>query len=133
MLLLLNEYIFTNYPNVRELIKESIKYLSENVCSANSSVVIDILITFGSQFFRVKELNRKNKIVEFLIPIITEGTIKTMANLLRILDLICQRHYLDYYIFIKSMKKFLDKDSQKTISSMYMNYIQNYEIESSNM
>ena len=131
--LLLNEYIFTNYPNVRELIKESIQYLSENVSSANSSVDIDILITFGSQFFRVKELSKKNKIYGFLIPIITEGTIKIMTNLLRILDLICQRHYLDYYIFIKSMKKFLDKDSQKIISSMYMNYIQNYEIESSNM
>ena len=84
MPLLLNEYIFTNYPNVRELIKESIKYLYENVYSANSSVIIDILIIFGSQFFRVKELTRKNKIYEFLIPIITEGTIKIMTNLLRI-------------------------------------------------
>ena len=131
--LLLNEYVFSNYSNVRELIKESIQYLSENVSSANSIVDIDILITFCYEFFRVKELSKKNKIYEFLIPIVTEATIKIMNNLLRILDLICKKNYLEYYIFIKSMKKFLDKSAQKKISSIYMNYIQNYEIASSNM
>ena len=131
--LLLNEYVFSNYSNVRELIKESIQYLSENVSSANSTVDIDIVITFCYEFFRVKELSRKNKIYEFLIPIVTEATIKIMNNLLRILDLICIKNYLEYYIFIKSMKKFLDKDAQKKISFIYMNYILNYEIKSSNM
>ena len=133
MPLLLNEYVFSNYPNVRELIKESIKFFSENVSSANSNVDLDILITFCYEFFRIKELSKKNKIYEFLIPIITEATIKVMNNLLRILDLICKKNNLEFNIFVHSMKKFLDKESLKKISSLYTNFIEDNEIQSSNM
>ena len=133
MPLLLNEYVFTNYPNVRELIKESIIFLSDNVSSANYHVDIDILITFCYEFFRIKDLSEKNKIYDFLIPIITEATIKIMNNLLRILDLICKKNNLDFNIFIKSMNNFLDKESLKKISSQYLNFVENNEIQSSNM
>ena len=44
MPLLLSEYVFKNYPKVRELIKDSIQFLADNVSSANASVDIDILI-----------------------------------------------------------------------------------------
>ena len=131
--LLLNEYVFSNHPKVRELIKESIIFLSENVSSANANVDIDILIIFCYDFYRIKDLSSKNKIYEFLIPIITEATIKIMNNLLRILDLICKKNYLEFNIFISSMKKFLDKETYKKISLQYANFIENNEIESSNM
>ena len=133
MPLLLNEYVFSNYTNVRELIKESIPFLSENVSSANSNVNIDILFLFCYEFFRIKELSKANKIYEVLIPVVTEATIKIMTNLLNILDFICEKNNLDFNIFTKSMKKFLDKETQKKISSLYMNFIVNKEIESSNM
>ena len=132
MPLLLSEYVFSNYPNVRELIKESIQFLSENVTSANANVNIDILMIFSYDFFRIKDLAEKNKIYEFLIPIVTEATIKIMANIIRILDLICKKNNLEFYLFTQSMKKFLDKGTQKIISSMYINFIENNEIESSN-
>ena len=133
MPLLLSEYVFTNFPNVRQFIKESIIFLSENVTSANASVDIDIIIIFSYDFFRIRDLAEKNKIYEFLIPVVTEATVKIMTNLLRILDLICNKNNLEFYLFTKSMKKFLDKETQKKISSMYINFIENNEIESSNM
>ena len=133
MPLLLNEYVFSHYQNVRELIKEAIIFLSENVSSVNANVDIDILITFCYDFFRIKDLSRKNKIYDFLIPIITEAAIKIMNNLLRILDLVYKKNYLDFNIFIVSMKNFLDKETYKKISLQYENFIENNEIESSNM
>ena len=133
MPLLLNEYVFCNFPNVRELVKESIGFLADNVSSAHSRVDIDILLIFCYEFFRVRELSKKNKIYEFLIPLISEATIKIMNNLLRILDLICKNNNLDYNIFIMSMKKFLDKETLKKISLTYVNFIENNEILSSNL
>ena len=133
MPLLLNEYVFSHYSNVREIIKESISFLSENVSSANCNVDIDILIIFCYEFFRIKDLSKKNKIYEFLIPIITDSTITIMKNLLRILDLINKKNFLDFKLFILSMKNFLDKEAQKQISLIYLNFIENNEIESSNL
>ena len=133
MPLLLNEYIFSNYQNVRDLIKESIIFLSENVSSANSTIAIDILIIFCYEFFRIKDLSKKNKIYEFLIPIITDATVKIMNNLLRILDLICDKNNIDFNIFIVSMKKFLDKETESQISKTYSNFIQNNEIPQENI
>ena len=133
MPLLLNEYVFSHYQNVRELIKEAIIFLSENVSSANADVDIDILIIFCYDFFRIKDLSLKNKIYDFLIPIISEAAIKIMSNLLRILDLVYKKNYLDFNIFIISMKNFLDKEIYKKISLQYENFIENNEIESSNM
>ena len=76
MPLLLNEYVFCNFPKVRELVKESIGFLVDNIMCAHSRVDIDILLIFCYEFFRVRDLSKKNKIYEFLIPLITEATIK---------------------------------------------------------
>jgi len=50
MPLLLNEYVFCNYPKVRDFLKESIMFLADNVSSANYNVDIDILIIFCMSF-----------------------------------------------------------------------------------
>ena len=131
MPLLLSEYVFKNYPKVRELIKDAVQFLSDNVSSANASVDIDILIIFCYEFFKVKDLSKHNKIYEFLVPVVTEATEKIMNNLLRILDLVCTKNYYDFQIFILAMKKYLGKEVSKKISSLYANYIENNEIESS--
>ena len=131
MPLLLSEYVFKNYPKVRELIKDSIQFLADNVSSANASVDIDILIIFCYEFFKVKDLSKKNKIYDFLVPVVTEATEKIMNNLLRILDLVCAKNLYDFQIFILSMKKYFGKEASKKISSLYANYIENNEIESS--
>ena len=130
MPLLLNEFVFKNYPKVRELIKESVEFLADNVSSANASVDIDILIIFCYEFFKVKDLSKQNKIYEFLVPVVVEAAEKIMNNLLIILDLVCTKNYYDFQIFILSMKKFLGKDAYKKISQLYANYIENNEIES---
>ena len=131
MPLLLSEYVFKNFPKVRELIKDSIKFLADNVSSANASVDIDILIIFGYEFFKIKDLSKKNKIYEFLIPVVVEATEKIMNNMIRILDLVSKKNYYDFQIFILSMKKFLGKEASKKISLLYANYIENNEVESS--
>ena len=130
MPLLLSEYVFKNFPKVRELIKDSIQFLADNVSSANASVDIDILIIFCYEFFKIKDLSKKNKIYEFLVPVVVEATEKIMNNLIRILDLVCKKNYYDFQIFILSMKKFLGKEAYKKISLLYANYIENNEIES---
>ena len=131
--LFLNEYVFSNYSNVRDLIKESIIFLSENVTSANSSVAMNILIIFSYEFFRIKDLSKKNKIYEFLIPVITDSTLRIMNNLLRIIDLICEKDNINFYIFVISMKKFLDEETEKKITLTYANFIENNDIDSSSM
>ena len=131
MPLLFNEYVYTNYPKVRELVKDAVQFLADNVSSANADVDIDILIIFGYEFFRVKDLSKKNKIYEPLVPIVIEGTEKIMNNMLRILDLIAKKNYYDFQIFIFALKKFLGKEAYEKISSSYSNYIENNEIESS--
>ena len=133
MPLLFNEYIFTNYPKVRELLKDSIQFLADNVSSANASVDIDILIIFCYEFFRIKDLSQKNKIYESLIPVIEKATEKIMNNILIILDLVAKKNYYDFQIFILSLKKFLGQEKYKKISSLYANFIENNEIESSNL
>ena len=133
MPLLLNEYVFCNYPKVRDFLKESIMFLADNVSSANYNVDIDILIIFCYEFYRLKDLAAKNKIYEYLVPIVTEATLKIMNYLLRILDLICKKNYLDFKLFIMSMKRFLDKETSKQISLIYLNFIENNEIDSSNL
>ena len=133
MPLLLNEYVFSKYPKVREMIKESIIFLADNVSSAHETIDNDILLIFCYELYKVRDLSKKNKIYEFLIPIITEATIKIMNNLLRILDLICKNNNLNYNVFVMSMKKFLDKESLKKISLTYANFIENNEIDSSNL
>ena len=133
MPLLLNEYVFCNYPKVRDFLKESIMFLADNVSSANYNVDIDILIIFCYEFYRLKDLAAKNKIYEYLIPIVTEASLKIMNYLLRILDLICKKNYLDFKLFIMSMKRFLDKETSKQVSLIYLNFIENNEIDSSNL
>ena len=133
MPLLLSEYVISNYPKVRDFLKESIMFLADNVSSANYSVDIDILIIFCYEFYRTKDLAAKNKIYKFLVPIVTEATLKIMNYLLRILDLICKKNYLDFRLFIMSMKKFLDKETSKQISLIYLNFIENNEIDSTNL
>ena len=133
MPLLFNEYVFTNYPKVRELLKDAIQFLADNVSSANASVDIDILIIFCYEFFRIKDLSQKNKIYESLVPVIIEATEKIMNNILIILDLVAKKNYYDFQIFILSLKKFLGKEAYKKISSLYANFIENNEIESSNL
>ncbi len=133
MPLLFNEYVYTNYPKVRELIKDSVQFLADNVSSANAGVDIDILIIFCYEFFRIKDLSKQNKIYENLIPIVIESTEKIMNNILRILDLVAKKNYYDFQIFIFALKKFLGKEEFQKISSLYANYIENNEIESSNL
>ena len=133
MPLLLNDYVYTNYPKVRELIKDAVHFLADNVSSAHADVDIDILIIFCYEFFRVKDLSKKNKIYESLIPIIIEATEKIMNNIVRILDLVAKKNYYDFQIFIFALKKFMDKDSYEKISSSYANYIEDNEIESKNL
>ena len=82
MPLLFNEYVYTNYPKVRELIKDSVQFLADNVSSANAGVDIDILIIFCYEFFRIKDLSKQNKIYENLIPIVIESTEKIMSYLI---------------------------------------------------
>ena len=130
MPLLLSEYVFKNFPKVRELIKDSIQFLADNVSSANASVDIDNIIIFCYEFFKIKKKKKKNKIYEFLVPVVVEATEKIMNNLIRILDLVCKKNYYDFQIFILSMKKFLGKEAYKKISLLYANYIENNEIES---
>ena len=130
MPLLLSEYVFKNYPKVRELIKDSIQFLADNVSSANSNIDIDILIIFSDEFFKIKELSKKNKMYEFLVPIIMNAVEKIMNDLLMILDLVCNKNYYDFRIFVLSMKKFMGKEAYKKISKLYANYIENNEVES---
>ena len=129
MPILLSEYVFTKYSKVRELIKDSIHFLADNLSSANASIDIDILIIFCCEFFRVKELNKQNKIYETLIPLVDEATEKIMNNLLRIIDLVCKNNYYDYRMFVYSMKKYLDKEKFQKIASLYANYLENNEFE----
>ena len=133
MPILFSEYVFTNYPKIKELIKDSIQFLADSVSSANASVDIDILIIFCFEFFRIKDLSKKNKIYESLDPVIKESTEKIMNNILIILELVAKKNFYDFHIFILAMKKYLGPESSKKISSQYANYIENNEIESSNL
>ena len=133
MPLLLNEYVYSNYPKVRKLVKDSAQFLADNVSSANVSAIIDILIIFSFEFFKIKELNKKNKIYGSLIPIIIESSEKIMKNIMIILSLVIKRDLHYFRIFIYALKKFLGKEGFVKISSLYANYIENNEIESSDL
>ena len=74
MTILFSEYAFTNYTKIKELIKDSIQFSADIVSSLNTSVDIDFLIIFFFEFFRIKDLNKKNKIYESLDPVIKEST-----------------------------------------------------------
>ena len=127
--LLLSKYIYSNYPKVREFIKEIIMLTSTSLSSANIDFDINILIMFGTYFYDIKNKVNKNKIYESLIPLINEATIKIMNNIIGFLDLICLRNNSEFNIFISSMKHYLDKDEQKKISKKYADYIEENEIE----
>ena len=128
--LLLSEYIYTNFTQVKEFIKEVIVLLSDSISSANISFDINILLMFATNFFDVKNKIKKNKIYEPLIPLIEEGTIKIMNNIIGFLDLICIKNINKFCFFVYSMEHFLDENNKKIISKKYADYIQNYEIES---
>ena len=133
MPLLLSEYLFTNYKKVKELIKDSIKFLGDNINSADQAVDILIFQIFFLELFKLKDLSIQNKIYEFLIPIITEATEKIMKNLLVTFGIVAKRNYFNFLTFILAMKKFLGKESLNKISSLYASYIENNEIENSNL
>lgn len=130
--LLLNEYVFLNYPKIKYLTKDAVEMLADQVNSSNSYVATKILILFYEDLFKIKDLNKKNKIYDCLVPIITEATKKIMKNLIMILDIIANTNFNHFYIFVLEMKKFLGEES-KDISVLYSNFIENNEIENSNL
>ena len=127
---LLSEYIYTNFTQAKEFIKEVIILLSDSISSANISFDINILLMFATNFFDVKNKIKKNKIYEPLIPLIEEATIKIMNNIIGFLDLICIKNNNEFCFFVYAMEHFLDENNKKIISKKYADYIQNYEIES---
>ena len=128
--LLLSKFIYSNYPKVREFIKDVIILTSSSVSSANIDFDIKILIMFGTYFYDIKNRENRNKIYESLIPLINEATITIMNNIVGFLDLICLRNNSEFNIFISSMKHYLGKEEQKKISKKYADYIEENEIES---
>ena len=128
--LLLNEYIYSTYPEVKEFIKDTIILLSNSISSANIEFDVNILILFSTYFFDIKNKIKKSKIYESLIPIIKEASIKIMNNVIGFLDLICIKHNSEFCFFVNSMEHFLDENDKNIISKKYADYIQNYEIES---
>ena len=128
--LLLSKYVYTNYNKVREFIKDIINLLSSSINSANIEFDVNILIMFGTYFYDIKNKINKNKVYESLIPLITDATNTIMNNIKGFLDLICLRNNSAFTVFISSMKRFLDKETQKKISEQYKNYIEDNEVKS---
>ena len=123
---LLSEYVYTNYSEVKELIKDVIILTSNSISSANISFDVNVLIMFATNFYEIKN----KKIYDSLIPIIDEATINIMNNIIGFLDLICIKNNTEFCIFMNSMDHYLDEDNKNKISKKYADYIQNYEIES---
>ena len=128
--LLLSKYVYTNYPKVREFIKDIIILSSGSISSANIEFDINVLIMFGTHFFDIKNKLKTNNIYESLIPLINEATIKIMNNIIGFIDLICLRNNSEFCVFISAMKLYLDNEEQKKISKRYADYIEDNEIES---
>ena len=128
--LLLSEYIYSNYNEVKVFIKDVIVLISDSISSANIQFDVNALIIFATNFFDIKNKMKKNNIYESLIPLIDEATIKIMNNIIGFLDLICIKHNSEFCFFIHSMEIYLDENKFKNISKKYADYIQNYEIES---
>ena len=128
--LLLSEYIYSNFKEVKQFIKDVITLLANSISSANIKFDVNVLIIFATNFFEIKNKSKKNKIYESLIPLIDEASIKIMDNIIGFLDLICIKNNSEFCFFINSLENYLDENALKNISKKYADYIQNYEIES---
>ena len=128
--LLLSKYVYNKYNKVKEFIKDVILITSTSINSANIEFDINILITFGTYFYDIKNKLKKSNIYESLIPIIEEATMTIMNNIIGFIDLICLRNNSEFSVFVSAMKHFLDEEKQKKISKKYANYIEEHEIES---
>ena len=127
---LLSGYIYSNYPEVKEFIKDVIINVSNSISSANIEFDVNILIMFATYFYDIKNKVKEKSIYESLIPLINEATIKIMNNIIAFLDLICIKNNSEFCFFVNSMEHFLDEKNKNIISRKYADYIQNYEIES---